>query len=406
MLRVLIFYIFLLHPGYLYSQWISQNSGILRHLYGLDVVDSNVVYCAAQLGINVKTTNGGLKWDSIPAPYIDDYSNCSFLNKDTGLIVGPGGVMVRTTNGGASWSIIFHQLSGLRNAQFVNQNWVYACGASGVIRSTNGGLNWYLLQNFNNGIANLYFTDSLNGTVVGTNGFIITTTNGGLNWTQRYMMLPVQFGDSNLYAIYYINSNSGFICGNNGIVVKTTNSGINWILLPTGTITALTSLWFIDNSTGFIAGNAGRIYKTSNGGLNWIQQNTGISDPLKDIEFINAFTGWVCGFNGRIMKTTNGGSTWINPIGNEIPNDIKLYQNYPNPFNSMTNLKWQVVNTGNVTIKIYDILGKEIETLVNEKLPSGTYEVSWDASNHPSGIYFYRLQIENYFTAKKMTLLK
>jgi photosystem II stability/assembly factor-like uncharacterized protein len=399
--------IFLLISNIIYPQWISQNSGTGRHIFGLDVVDSNIVYCAVELGENKKTTNGGINWFSILPPVInEDYGDCSFINANTGVFVGPPGRLVRTEDGGATWSIIYHPLSGLRNVQFVNINWVYACGTSGIIRSTDSGLSWILLQLFNNGVGSLFFTDSLTGTIVGTRGFIMTTTNGGINWTQRYLMLPVQFGDSSLYAVTFVNSLTGYSCGNNGIVVKTTNGGVNWTYLPTGTIAQFSCVYFVNVDTGYLTASAGRLYKTTNSGLNWTMQATGTIDPLFGVEFIDYNTGWVCGFNGRILKTTNGGSTWIQPSLTEIPAEYKLEQNYPNPFNPVTMVNFSVPKTGLVTIKVYNPLGKEVETLVNERMTAGTYGVSFDGSDLASGVYFYKLTAGDFSSIKRMVIIK
>jgi hypothetical protein len=84
----------------------------------------------------------------------------------------------------------------------------------------------------------------------------------------------------------------------------------------------------------------------------------------------------------------------------------ELRQNYPNPFNPSTNIKYSVPQSSNVVIRIFDIIGNEIETLVNEKKPAGNYKVEFDASTFPSGIYFYRLQAGSFIETKKMLLLK
>jgi hypothetical protein len=104
----------------------------------------------------------------------------------------------------------------------------------------------------------------------------------------------------------------------------------------------------------------------------------------------------------------------INPITNEIPREHKLYQNYPNPFNPVTKIKYDIpllrgVSEGrgvSVTLKVYDIVGREIATLINEHLKPGTYEVEWDASNYPSGVYFYKLSTVSFVDTKKMVLIK
>lgn len=392
------------------SQWISQVSGTPRHLLGLDVVDSNIIYCAGELGANVKTTNGGLNWFSIPPPVVDDYADCSFLNANTGLFMGPPGQLIRTTDGGATWSVRSHPLSGGTGVQFVNERWAYACGAFGVIRSTDGGLNWLLSHTFSNGIANLFFTDTLIGTVVGSQGFIATTTDGGVNWIQRKMNLPVQFGDSTLFSVQFINNLTGFSSGNNGIVIKTSNAGINWQYIPLGiSIAASVGVYFINSTTGYTVSNGGRIFRTSNGGSNWNQLPSGVSDPLDDIEFINANTGWIAGFNGRILKTTNGGVTFINPISTEVPSNFKLEQNYPNPFNPETRIRFsipEISRNEKVNISIYNSLGSEVATVVNDNLSPGTYETSWNGEGFPSGVYYYLLTTSSYKETKKMILLK
>jgi hypothetical protein len=84
----------------------------------------------------------------------------------------------------------------------------------------------------------------------------------------------------------------------------------------------------------------------------------------------------------------------------------KLFQNYPNPFNPSTTIKFEIPKDGLVTLKIYNILGKEIETLINEERSSGRYEVDFDASKLASGIYFYQLKTNDYIDTKKMILLK
>jgi len=88
------------------------------------------------------------------------------------------------------------------------------------------------------------------------------------------------------------------------------------------------------------------------------------------------------------------------------PAVFKLDQNYPNPFNPSTKIKYSIPQSSNVTIKVFDVLGNEIETLVNEEKPAGTYEIMWSAANLPSGVYFYQLKADNYMETKKMVLLK
>jgi hypothetical protein len=117
--------------------------------------------------------------------------------------------------------------------------------------------------------------------------------------------------------------------------------------------------------------------------------------------------------NGIVYGDTTLPITEVINIYSGKTNKFELFQNYPNPFNPATKIKYQIEKNSFVSIKVYDILGREIENLVNERQNAGTYEVSFDGSNLPSGIYFYRLQVENsdnskqvYTETKKMISLK
>jgi len=87
-------------------------------------------------------------------------------------------------------------------------------------------------------------------------------------------------------------------------------------------------------------------------------------------------------------------------------NEFKLYQNYPNPFNPSTKIGFRISDFGLINLKIYDVLGREVTTLVNEEKPAGTFEVTWNAVNVPSGVYFYQLKAGSYTATKKLLLLK
>jgi len=89
-----------------------------------------------------------------------------------------------------------------------------------------------------------------------------------------------------------------------------------------------------------------------------------------------------------------------------IPLDFSLHQNYPNPFNPNTKIKYSILQASKVTIKVFGILGNEMETLVNEENSAGTYELTWFAENLPSGVYFYQLRAGDFVKTKKMVLMK
>jgi Secretion system C-terminal sorting domain len=121
---------------------------------------------------------------------------------------------------------------------------------------------------------------------------------------------------------------------------------------------------------------------------------------------INSNTGFVVGDSGIILKTTNGGVLTAINTSPVLPDQIELFQNYPNPFNPTTTIRYVIPKESFVTIKVYNLLGKEIATLVNDKKSAGSYSVDFNTNNFASGIYFYKLLSGTYTATKKMVILK
>ena len=120
-------------------------------------------------------------------------------------------------------------------------------------------------------------------------------------------------------------------------------------------------------------------------------------------------------FNLKIEMSVNGIPYWtdssiavVTRIGEKLllPSVISLEQNYPNPFNPATKVKYSIPKEAQVILKVYDLLGNEIITLVNEQKPAGTYDITWHAANLPSGVYFYQFKVGDFIQTKKMILLK
>lgn len=182
--------------------------------------------------------------------------------------------------------------------------------------------------------------------------------------------------------------------------------------MQTGTNSPSYSFFFTDINTGYAVGYNQVILRTSNGGNNW-QIQTGVnSNTLNSVYFVNSNTGWAVGNNGTIIKTTDGGGLVNLQIQNEqLPANFQLYQNYPNPFNPDTKINFDIPeyatqNIGQVKLIVYDIAGRETAVLINERLKAGKYEISWDASSYPSGVYFVILSSGSYFESMKLILVK
>jgi len=114
-------------------------------------------------------------------------------------------------------------------------------------------------------------------------------------------------------------------------------------------------------------------------------------------------------YSYRLKQIDFDGTFEYSPVVEVVissPIDFELSQNYPNPFNPITNIDFRIAKSGFVSLKIYDMLGNKISTLVSKEMNAGEYEIEFDGSNLPSGTYFYRLEVENYTGTKKMVLLR
>jgi len=286
-----------------------------------------------------------------------------------------------------------------------------------VFRTTNGGEDWFRkLSLYGSEILwSVYFLNQNLGWVAGQYGKIQKTTDGGSHWIEQNV------DDSyDLRSVFFVDENNGWVVGKlnwPGLALHTTNGGLNWspISLDSVSFTYLYDVQFIDVNKGWIVGAEGKIFKTTDGGSSWNVQSSGTSYDLHSVHFIDQNTGWVVGDDGLILKTSTGGVTFIEEQeSNELPRRYLFTQNYPNPFNPSTKIKYSIPlvtlrhaqSDIPVTLIVYDLLGNEVATLVNEEKPAGTYEVEFDGTGLPSGIYFYQLKAGSFIETKKMILIR
>ena len=158
----------------------------------------------------------------------------------------------------------------------------------------------------------------------------------------------------------------------------------------------------MDENTGWVGGHTGYpTYKTTNGGLQWQLAGWGIG--VNRFRFLNDTLAYAVG--DRVFKYSRE-TVGINLISSEVPSSFQLHQNYPNPFNPVTFINYELPITNYVSLKVFDMLGNEVATLVNEKQNAGSYSVDFHGTNISSGIYFYKLETEGFIETKRMILLK
>lgn len=407
----------------------------LRALVSVQFINSSVVYACGAMNniINYEEKN--------PVNIKNFYRNNYLLKGITKFYEPYRAVLVKSTNTGVSWSIAgqVDSLTGyIEGMQFFNESTGYAVidtnpsGYPKFCRTINSGLNWQVLSRYDSNFVtnDMKFLDFNTGFICGSSFFgneghslIYKTTNGGFNWT------GTDFTDrANFTGINFFNNTTGIAIGNTvagGSVLtkifRTTNTGITWdsvFYYPNvaSTFIKILSGTGISFASGYLAYDTMTAYrktftfKSTDYGLTWITKYFNTNYLISGGELIDQNNFFICGGDflspAVILKSTNGGNVFVNQTGNEIPASFALYQNYPNPFNPLTKIKYQIANNKLVVLKVYNILGKEVTTLVSEKLSPGTYEVSWDASQYPGGVYFYRLNAGEFSETKKMILIK
>jgi photosystem II stability/assembly factor-like uncharacterized protein len=379
------------------KDWISQLSGTTNWLRGVSAANANTVTAVGDSGIILHTINSGEKWERQSSGTVYSLRAVSFTDANTGTVVGDSGTILRTTNGGTTWiSQTSGTMNNLQGVSFINSNIGTAVGESGtILRTTNGGTTWtsQLIQDTDPKTDKLYgvsFTDAETGTAVGYTSYV---------------------------------SNISPSIGPGGIILRTTDGGITWHSEPTPYVSTIFSgcpllgVSFTDANTGTVVGAdtigfAGVIWRITPDSAAWINQSFR-NNGFYGVCFTDANTGTVVGENGTIFHTTTGGVTSVkdNPI--QLPEQFALEQNYPNPFNPSTVISYKLATNSFVTIKVYDILGRELITLINEHQSAGNHSVTFNASSLSSGVYFYSIQAEpnsgqagNFSSTKKLLFLK
>ena len=388
--------------------WFEQTSGVSKKLVGVSFADVNIGTVVGD-GQILRTTDGGLTWDSLSSDTFGLW-DVHFVNTNVGMAVG--GAILRTTNGGVTWDSLWTSAdTSLYGVFLTDENTGTVVGTTGtILRTTDGGTTW-IDQSFNTieTLTDVNFTDANTGTVVGWGGIILRTINGGTTWVSQTSGTTNQF-----WGVWFTDTNIGTAVGRGGDIRRTTDGGIMWDSLTSGTTNDLWDVFFTDTNIGTVVGGTGiggesngEIYRTTDGGSTWVTQLSNYQYGLHGVSFTDANNGTVVGVNGTILRTTTGGVSFIeeNEI-DDVPTDFNLTQNFPNPFNPSTKIIYSVSQLSNVTIKIFDVLGNEIETLVSEEKPIGTYEITWYAKGLPSGVYFCQLKAGSFVETKKMVLLK
>ena len=421
------------------ANWASTTTGASGYiLYSFSFANAMTGTIVGDMGCLLRTTDGCVTWLNQLLPQTKDLKSITFINESTGFAVGGdmyGAVFLKTTNTGNLWTSIGGGTNYSNTCIYAvnEQTWFLGTSDGKLSRTTNAGVNWQAILITLGPVNMIYFTDANTGFFTNSSA-LYRTTNGGTNWS----------AGTYSYNLSFVNPTTGFGGNANGFINKTTDAGATWTSTSTGLTGSITWVTFLNPLTGY-AVNGKNIIKTTNGGSNWTSVYFNTNYTLSRVKFYDDNTGYASGTYGVVLKTTNAGATWINElvpcnytiadlfvtsenkpficansmsilmpantltgIGNNavILENYLLEQNFPNPFNPTTIIKYNLPNSNIVTLKVFDVNGKEIETLVNEAQTAGSYSVNFNAAYFPSGVYFYTLSAGEFKETRKMILIK
>ena len=373
--------VLLLTYANVFSQWSIVEGfslGAYQGFKSVKFLDSNFGLIVGRDGLLLKSIDGGLNWEKVESYTVLDLWDIEFISKDTVVIVGGQswsqstnyGAVLFSFDGGSTWINKYESSNELKSVSSTSDGEIYVCGNYGIISTKDLGNSWSIGPNgiFEEieCIENNYVIAI--SEITSSGSFILRKNIMEGNWSKLLNPELNSRWDSTV-DIEFVNENKGWISDGFNIY-QSSDSGFTWNLIKELGV-QITSLSFVDNNLGFACGYGFTIYKTNDGGYSWEKFNMQNSThALYSIQMFDNLNGICIGMN-VILRTENGGGQNTGLNTNQIkPSNYSVSQNYPNPFNPTTKISYSIPNQSHVSLKVFDVLGREIATLVNKEQSS------------------------------------
>lgn len=433
----------------------TQVSSFADDLNSITFKDASTGVAVGDDGIIIRTVDGGANWSQVPSGTTEQFRKVSWGSGSMFFAAGDDGLAAVSTDNGSSW-VIKNTGTTLRfrGTAAAGANMLWAVGNDGIIKfSSDGGNNW-VTQNSgltNDDLHDIQFVNENTGFAGGSGSKFIYTNNGGQTWMLRNTGL---FFD--VEGIYFQDENIGWGVSIVGTIFFTTDAGITWTSQPCGSASTLKEAYFLHQGKGWTVGENGTIVMYDNPNvpvelssfsafvsgndvtLNWstasevnnrgfeIERKTGsdwavigfvegMGTTTEIINYTFSDKGLTAGvYNYRIKQMDFDGSFEYYLLNGEVsvdvPLEFALNQNYPNPFNPTTKIEFVIPESSNITLKVYDVIGNEVVTLVNDFRTAGKHSIDFNSASVSggvsSGIYYYKLDTGSFVQTRKMILLK
>lgn len=436
---LILFSALILLPIEIHGQWL-RTKGAERQIIQTFAVKGSTLFAGGlngpypdtmYVGGAFRSTDNGASWVQINNGFfsgsIFNISVFSLAVKDSLFFAGTQNGIFVSTNNGDSWKqTSFDPLNGEVRSLLVIGSDLYAGTDAGQIRSmrdtaggvfcsSDNGKTWIPmnsgLRNNNGSAARLTSlitmgTDLFAGT---WDGGVFHSSDHGLNWEHN----DTSNAGGDVTSLAVIDSN--LFAGNwQGGVFRSADKGTTWTRCDSGLIDTVNHYNFSVRSFGvsrsnlFVGTEFHGVYLSTDLGGSWNAVNDGLTMEYGAVQSI--FVSEPYAFIGSEMaiwrRSISEMTTSVENLPVTLPKEFVLEQNYPNPFNPTTHLRFAIAKFGFVQLKVFDVLGREVATLINEQKSPGTYEVNFNGSNLASGIYFYTIRAGDYKAVRKMSLLK
>jgi photosystem II stability/assembly factor-like uncharacterized protein len=378
------------------TTWSFSNAGIRNANTTVLASSGATVIAGTYAGLSL-STNNGIEW-SEPDPRYAVYAQTKFGKY---LYIDSWRGMYRSPDDGKAWSAVGNGDTGIGDASTMAASGPYLFAGSngrGVFRSADSGATW---KQINTGLTNTWVTTLLvsgGDLYAGCDWGLFRSTDNGDHWTS--ISHQGLLNNNNVNALAVIDSNLFVGLFYPGSVYRSDLQGSQWtrVFIPpiAGDITALAVF-----GTSLFASGQGGIFLSEDRGNTWRAVTEGMTN-------LNVRAMTIAGPN--LFAGCYYGGVWRRPVSEMLKQPVQdvyqLVQNYPNPFNGSTTIYFTVPRAERVSLKVYDLLGREIETIISEEFLAGSYSHQWNAASLPSGVYFYRLQAGSHIETKRLLVIK
>ena len=360
------------------------------------------IFCSSDLGVT---------WNQFA---LSSYTIESLaLDSTVGLYAGTNGYIWHSSDNGATWAMGYCFYADIDHIIVDNRRDAFAAtdgcmGYGCLYQSRNYGISWDWIY------SGLYHCETYFRLATDNNNNIYAAKYSGLIRFNKVSNKTVEslgseLSDSTYKFIYSVATDSTdiVIAGSVGKIYQSTDSGSNWTSFTQGLTNSTFTNMLCYRKGCFAATSSDGFFYSTDRGLTWTLQNDGLTNTQILTMTINPNREILLGTSGGGIFQSSGLVTSIsNSDHKSTPSMFRLSQNYPNPFNPSTTISFTLPSRSFVTLKVFDIIGREIATIVSEELPAGNYSKQWNAANMSSGIYFYRLEAGSFTETKKLVLLR